>query len=108
MRKEKLMELKKNELKNSVWYVKNVIAEEDLSCFSISQIQKLNEILSRAEFFREECETFSTLSESKIIHKRTGRIIEVTDEDVRLVPEEEILSSASSEIYKKLKKKKIG
>jgi hypothetical protein len=104
MRKEKLMQIKKEKSENFTWYAKHIMEEEDLASFSVAQLEKLEKILERAESFREKCTSFSTLSENEIVHKRTGKIVEVTEDGVREVLEDEILSGAASEIYKKVKK----
>lgn len=74
MRKETLLTKKKEAIKDIVWYVRDVMAEDDLKSFSISQLEKIVELVKKAEEFRADRETFYTLSSTEVIQKETGKI----------------------------------
>ena len=62
MRKEELLFKKSKAVKNIQWYVKNVLTDEDLKIFSIPQLEKMIDLMERAEKFRESCAAFYTYS----------------------------------------------
>lgn len=74
MRKEDLLFKKNETVKNLQWYVKDVITDEDLKYFSIPQLERLIDLIKRAETFREKCASFCSLSENEVVQKSTGRI----------------------------------
>lgn len=74
MRKEDLLNKKNETAKNLQWYVRDVIADEDLKCFSIPQLERLINLVERAEAFREKSASFCALSENEVVQKSTGRI----------------------------------
>lgn len=74
MRKEELLFKKAEAVKNILWYVKDVLTDEDLKAFSIPQLEKMMELMERAEKFRESCEPFCTLSAIEVVQKSTGKI----------------------------------
>ena len=49
MRKEELLFKKSKAVKNIQWYVKNVLTDEDLKIFSIPQLEKMIDLMERAE-----------------------------------------------------------
>lgn len=74
MRKEELLFKKSETAKNIQWYVLNVLTDEDLKAFSIPQLEKMINLMERAEKFRESCEPFCTLSATEVVQKSTGKI----------------------------------
>lgn len=74
MRKEELLFKKSEAVKNVQWYVKNVLTDEDLKAFSIPQLEKMAELMERAEKFRESCAAFYALSATEVVQKSTGKI----------------------------------
>lgn len=74
MRKEELLFKKAEAVKNILWYVKDVLTDEDLKAFSIPQLEKMMELMECAEKFRESCEPFCTLSAIEVVQKSTGKI----------------------------------
>ena len=115
MRKEELLFKKSEAVKNIQWYVKNVLTDEDLKAFSIPQLDKMVELMERAEEFRESCEAFCTLSATEVVQKNTGKIALFENSgEVREETSEEYLSDRSEwdggtriyhEILKKAKEK---
>ena len=69
MRKEELLFKKSKAVKNIQWYVKNVLTDEDLKIFSIPQLEKMIDLMERAEKFRESCAAFYTLSATEVVQK---------------------------------------
>lgn len=100
MKKEQLLRLKQNERDNMVWYLKDVFSDDDLRKFSLSQLKVLVELSIRAETFREKTSPFFTLSATEVLQKESGRIAEFGD-NITEISGEEIMRSASSEIYKR-------
>lgn len=54
--------------------MKNVLTDEDLKAFSIPQLEKMIDLMERAEKFRESCSPFYTLSATEVVQKSTGKI----------------------------------
>nr|DAG80907.1 MAG TPA: hypothetical protein [Caudoviricetes sp.] len=101
MRKEDLLYKKGETIKNLEWYVKNVMTDEDLKCFSISQLEKLTEIIKKAEEYRESCETFLSLSANEVVQKSTGRIAYFEQDQLREESHDEVMTGASWRMYEK-------
>ena len=102
MRKETLLTKKKETIKDIVWYVRDVMEEEDLKSFSISQLQKIVELVGRAEEFRADHEAFYTLSATEVVQKETGKIACFeNDGTVRWGSYEECMAGASRPALKK-------
>lgn len=74
MRKEELLFKKSKAVKNIRWYVKNVLTDEDLKTFSIPQLEKMIDLMERAEKFRESCSPFCTLSATEVVQKVRGKL----------------------------------
>ena len=116
MRKEELLFKKSEAVKNIQWYVKNVLTDEDLKTFSIPQLEKMIDLMERAEKFRESCSPFYTLSATEVVQKSTGKIAYFENSgEVREETAEEYLADRSEwdggkriyrEILKKPKKKR--
>lgn len=106
MRKEKLLNKKRETTKNLEWYVKDIITEEDLKSFSIPQLLKIVELMKRAEKFREDCSAFYALSANEVVQKSTGKIAYFENSgEIREELKEEVEMGASSLCYKELMKK---
>ena len=96
MRKEELLFKKSETVKNIQWYVKNVLTDEDLKTFSIPQLEKMVELMERAEKFRESCAAFYTLSATEVVQKSTGKIAYFENSgEIREETAEEYLSGRS-------------
>lgn len=74
MRKELLLQKKRNMTENLPWYFKNTISDETLKQFSLQQIYLLCEALQKAEDYREKCNPFYVLSACEVLQKRPGRL----------------------------------
>lgn len=74
MRKEKLVEMKEETVKNMMWYLKSVMTEDDLKAFSIPQLERICSMMERAENLRESCDPFYGLSATEVIQKSSGKI----------------------------------
>lgn len=59
MRKEDLLFKKNETVKNLQWYVKDVITDEDLKYFSIPQLERLIDLIERAETFSDNVQVFA-------------------------------------------------
>lgn len=100
MRKEELLFKKSEAVKNIQWYVKNVLTDEDLKAFSIPQLEKMIDLMERAEKFRESCEAFYTLSATEVVQKSTGKIAYFENSgEVREETSKECLEGAARLIY---------
>lgn len=100
MRKEELLFKKSEAVKNIQWYVKNVLTDEDLKAFSIPQLEKMVELMERAEEFRESCEAFCTLSATEVVQKNTGKIAYFENSrEVREETVEECMEGAARQGY---------
>ena len=111
MRKEELLFKKSEAVKNIQWYVKNVLTDEDLKAFSIPQLEKMMELMDRAEKFRESCAAFYTLSANEVTQKSTGKIAYFENSgEVREETAEEYLADRNewdggARIYREILKK---
>lgn len=111
MRKEELLFKKSEAVKNIQWYVKNVLTDEDLKAFSIPQLEKMIDLMERAEKFRESCSPFYTLSATEVVQKSTGKIAFFENSgEVREETAEEYLADRSEwdggkRIYREILKK---
>lgn len=106
MRKELLLQEKRTLSKKLIWYAKGTISDDILKQFSLRQLQLLCEILQKADDYREHSCPFYVLSACEVLQKETGRIAYFDNSEVREESEEEVLSGASSQIYKSYQKKK--
>ena len=105
MKKEQLLNKKREAVKNLEWYAKNVMTDEDLKSFSISQLEKLVDLIERAEEFRESCKPFYSLSANEVVQKSTGKIAYFENSgEIREESKEEVEMGASSLCYKELMK----
>lgn len=96
MRKELLLEKKKESAKKASWNLREVLTDDDLRRFSKNQIEVMIDIFSRADAFRKSREAFCTLSATEVIQKETGRIAVFEDHGgIREESREECLSGAS-------------
>jgi len=69
MRKEKLLEKKREIISGMPWYVANQIMDDDIKLFSVPQLCALCEILQRAENHMEKSSPFYTLSALEVLQK---------------------------------------
>lgn len=100
MRKEELLFKKSEAVKNIQWYVKNVLTDEDLKAFSIPQLEKMIELMNRAEEFRENCAVFCTLSATEVVQKNTGKIAYFENSgEIREETVEECMEGAARQGY---------
>lgn len=107
MRKETLLAKKKETIKDIVWYVRDIMTEDDLKSFSIAQLEKIVELMKKAEEFRTDHETFYTLSSTEVIQKETGKIAYFeNDGTVREESYEECMAGASRPALKKFLEEK--
>lgn len=111
MRKEELLFKKSEAAKNIQWYVKNVLTDEDLKAFSIPQLEKMIDLMERAEKFRESRAAFCTLSATEVVQKSTGKIALFENSgEVREETSEEYLTDrdewdGGARIYREILKK---
>lgn len=106
MKKEQLLNKKRETVKNLEWYVKDVVTDEDLKSFSIPQLEKIIDIIKKAEEFRESCKLFYSLSANEVVQKSTGKIAYFENSgEIREELKEEVEMGASSLCYKELMKK---
>lgn len=105
MRKEKLLEKKQEIMNSAVWYLNDIMTEDEIKMFSSQQLEKLVEITRRAEENRESCSPFFTLSATEVLQKETGRIAVFEEDCISEKSEAECLSGASESIYKAYKRK---
>lgn len=106
MRKEQLLNKKRETVKNLEWYVKDVVTDEDLKSFSIPQLEKIIDIIKKAEELRESCKPFYSLSANEVVQKSTGKIAYFENSgEIREESKEEVEMGASSLCYKELMKK---
>lgn len=111
MRKEKLVEMKESTVKNLTWYLKSVMKEDDLKAFSIPQLERICEMMERAEELRESCDPFYGLSATEVIQKSSGKIASFeNDGTIREESKEECRTGAAVSILndyeKRIEKKK--
>lgn len=100
MRKEDLLFKKNETVKNLQWYVKDVITDEDLKYFSTPQLERLIDLIERAETFREKCASFCSLSENEVVQKSTGRIAYFENSgEIREETAEECMQGAARQGY---------
>lgn len=100
MRKEELLFKKSEAVKNIQWYVKNVLTDEDLKTFSIPQLEKMIDLMERAEKFRESCSPFCTLSATEVVQKSTGKIAYFENSgEIREETVEECMEGAARQGY---------
>lgn len=108
MRKEKLIEKKKDATKNTVWYFERIMTEEDLKAFSIPQLERICELMEKAEEYRENHSPFYILSATEVIQKSSGKIASFEEDGtIREESREECRSGAavsSLENYEKREK----
>ena len=105
MRKEKLLEKKQEIMNSAVWYLNDIMTEDEIKMFSRQQLEKLVEITRRAEEKRESSSPFFTLSATEVLQKETGRIAVFEEDCICEESEVECLSGASESIYKEYKRK---
>ena len=99
MKRERLLRIKKNVIKNKIpWYLK--MSDEDIGSFSARQLELICEIATRSEALRESCSPFYSLSATEVLQKSSNRIAEFTDNGVTEVSQEEIISGAAGGILK--------
>ncbi len=106
MRKEKLMDLKRDKARSMLTYsvarTLNIENNPDLlSKFSINQIEIICKLLLNLDKIIEDNSPFVGLSATEVAEKRTGKIAEFTKNGVREESVDEILLGASALIYKK-------
>lgn len=111
MRKEKLVEMKESTVKNLTWYLKGVMKEDDLKAFSIPQLERICEMMERAEELRESCDPFYGLSATEVIQKSSGKIAFFeNDGTIREESKEECRTGAAvlilNDYEKRIEKKK--
>lgn len=100
MRKEDLLNKKNETAENLQWYVRDVITDEDLKCFSIPQLERLINLVERAETFREKRASFCALSENEVIQKSTGKIAYFENSgEIREETPEECMQGAARQEY---------
>lgn len=100
MRKEDLLNKKNETVENLQWYVRDVITDEDLKCFSIPQFERLINLVERAETFREKHASFCALSENEVIQKSTGKIAYFENSgEIREETPEECMQGAARQGY---------
>ena len=96
MKKEKLIEKKNDTVKNMMWYFKRIMTEEDLKAFSIPQLERICEMMEKAEKYRESRDPFYRLSATEIIQKSSGKIAFFEEDGtIREESREECRSGAS-------------
>ena len=101
MKKELLLQKKRSRIASLTWYAKNTISDDILKQFSLQQIHLLCEIFQRAENYREKCSPFYTLSACEVLQKGSGKVAYFENSGtIREETEEEVLSGATSGIYK--------
>lgn len=106
MKKEQLLNKKRKTVNSLEWYVKNVVADEDLKSFSIPQLEKIIDIIKKAEEFRESCDPFYSISANEVVQKSTGKIAYFENSgEIREESKEEVEMGPSSLCYKELMKK---
>lgn len=105
MRKEKLLEKKQEIMNSAVWYLNDIMTEDEIKMFSRQQLEKLVEITRRAEENRESCSPFFTLSATEVLQKETGRIAIFEPNCIREESEEECFSGASASVFTAYKRK---
>jgi hypothetical protein len=109
MRKEELLYKKQRAINNMEWYIREQFSDEILKTFSLKQLEILVNISSKANEYREKREQFHSLSCNDVVHCPTGTLIYVDDDgNVKKETEEDILNSASCEIYKHWKEKRYS
>ena len=70
MRKEKLLAVKRGKADKLPWYAK--LTDAEIATFSPRQIDALQDILARAEKYREGCAVWYGLDVHRAIRKPTG------------------------------------
>lgn len=101
MRKEKLIEKKRDIANNAIWYLREVISDDDLRKFSRDQLQTMSDIFARAEALRESKSAFYVLSATEVVQKETGRIAFFEDCGIREESKDECLLGASGPAFEK-------
>lgn len=104
MRKERLMEIKQSISDRKLMYslARGILSSEQLSKFSIAQIDVVCDVLLMLEKKISDYSLFVELSCNEVAQKSTGRIVEFLENgNVREESVEEILLSGSAETYKK-------
>lgn len=101
MKKEILLEKKRDIADKSAWNMREILTDEDLRKFSRDQLEVMLDIFTRAEAFRESRSAFHSLSATEVIQKETGRIACFEDSCVREESREECLLGASGPALEK-------
>ncbi len=109
MRKEKLMDLKRDKARSMLSYSEARMLDIEnnpdlLSKFSINQIEIICKLLLNLDKIIKDNSPFVELSATEVFEKSTGKIAEITEDGVREESEDDVLLGASALIYKKAKK----
>lgn len=106
MKKEKLIEKKKDAVKNIVWYFNRIMTDEDLKAFSVPQLERICELMEKAEKYRERHSPFYSLSATEVIQKSSGKIAYFEEDGtIREESREECRSGASVSILEDYEKR---
>lgn len=106
MRKERLIEKKKNAVKNMTWYFNRIMTEEDLKAFSVPQLERICELMEKAEEYREKHSPFYILSATEVIQKYSGKIASFEEDGtIREESREECRAGASAPILEAYEKR---
>lgn len=107
MRKEMLIEKKREIVKDMIWQLRDTITDDDLRMFSRDQLTTIAEIFKKADQLRDSKNPFFTLSATEVMQKESGKIA-LFDECgfVREESHEECKTGASAPILEKWEREK--
>lgn len=97
MRKERLLEKKRETARDFPWYVR--LSDDDLRAYSISQLRAMASILKTSEAYRLDCQTFYPLDVNRVVQTTTGRIVYIDEDEVCEITPEEVMQSAARSVY---------
>lgn len=109
MKKEKLLQIKKETARNQLQYMGIRIDEDELKLFSVKQLNTLCEIMKRNQKEEHDRSSFLALSTTMALCKENGNIIDfdyLGTGEFKEVSEEEVMNSAAEPILKAYKKEK--
>lgn len=97
MRKERLLEQKREIARDLPWYVR--LSDDDLRAYSISQLRTMASILKTSEAYRLDRQTFYPLDVNRVVQTTTGRIVYIDKDEVCEITPEEVMQSAARGVY---------
>lgn len=109
MKKEQLLNIKKEIVQKELSCTGIDVSESDLTCFSVRQLKMLCDILKRNQETAEKRSNFVGLSTTEVLCKTNGKIIDFDFEgtgEVKEISREYARTGAAKPILEKYEKEK--